>query len=745
MDQVNSTPEDAAESPMPDGEPNRQVLPYRTTDNRIDGIVITFVDIAARKQAGDALGGREAWFRGQREATEAALDGASLESSLGVLVRSAMEALGGGTRAAFYLADDGGKSLYHVVGMPPDYAEAVDGFRIGPESLACGLATHAGQPILTADVMKDPYWEPWRKMAERFDYRGYWSFPILSSAGKFVGTFAVYSQQPREATEANLELASLLTHTASIIISRHAESEARKRAELALRENGWRLRLALAAARMGIWSWDVAADVQVRDANLNRLLGLEPVETRQPLGDFLAPFVHPEDREAVATAFRASVEHGHELNLEFRVVRPDGSIRWLRDQGDGFREDGARTSVMAGACVDITDMKEAEAALRAGEERLRLVVASATDYAFIIQDPARRVTGWSPGAEAIFGYTEEEIAGRSSDILFTPEDREAGAPEAQARTALHKGRAADERWHVRKDGTRFYASGVLSPLGEDGARGFVKVARDLTERKRVEDDLQGAHDELERRVSERTAELRLANEAMKESMAVRQELLRRVVAAQEDERRRVARDLHDVLGQELTALLLGLAALTRAVPEGAPGRDRLLEVERIVNRIGREAHDLAIELRPTSLDDLGLGPALSAYVARWSDRTGTSADFQALGLEGVRMPPEVETTVYRIVQEALNNVAKHAEASQVSVIVERREDEVTAFVEDNGRGFDPDQPGPNAGRQSLGLLGMRERVGLVGGTLLVDSSEGQGTMLRARIALRRPGEEHPDA
>jgi GAF domain-containing protein len=148
-----------------------------------------------------------------------------------VLVKTATDELGPDRRAAFYLANAENTSLHHVVGMSAAYAAAVDDFTIGAESLAPGLAMHTGQPVLIADVTKDPRGEQWWAMAARFDYRGCWSFPIHSLAGRFVGTFAVYSRQPREATGRDLEFASLLTHTASMIIARHTESAARKQAE----------------------------------------------------------------------------------------------------------------------------------------------------------------------------------------------------------------------------------------------------------------------------------------------------------------------------------------------------------------------------------------------------------------------------------------------------------------------------------------------------------------------------------
>ncbi|WP_439627728.1 CheR family methyltransferase [Gemmata sp.] len=500
---------------------------------------------------------------------------------------------------------------------------------------------------------------------------------------------------------------------------------ARRRAEDAVRASEERLRQALGAARMGTWTLDLSTGAHLRDGHLNRLLGLDPVETTQSFDAFLAR-LHPDDRAAVREAFDASTREGRPLNTEFRIIRPDGTVRWLRDQGDVFG-DSAGPRRMAGACADVTERREAEEALRRSEERLRLILESATDFAILTQAPDRTVTVWSAGAVAAFGYAADEVVGGSGDVLFTPEDRAAGGPEREAAEARRAGRAADERWHVRKDGTRFYASGVLTTLPD--ATGFVKVLRDLTDRKRMEDELRDARDRLEARVAERTADLERARDALEAEMGRRRELARLLGSAQEDERRRVARDLHDTVGQLLAGLSLTLKSLEAGDPPPAAGG--LAEAQRIMNDLGRELHGLAVRLRPTSLDDVGLAPALGQLVSEWSSRSGVRADFHASGVEPGRVPAEVETAIYRVVQEALTNVAKHAGASAVGVAVTRSDGSVSVAVEDDGAGFDPDA----APKGRLGLLGMRERVELVGGTFEVESSPGAGTTVAVRIPV----------
>jgi signal transduction histidine kinase len=224
----------------------------------------------------------------------------------------------------------------------------------------------------------------------------------------------------------------------------------------------------------------------------------------------------------------------------------------------------------------------------------------------------------------------------------------------------------------------------------------------------------------------------------------RTELLRRIVTTQEDERRRIARELHDQMGQHITALMLWIKALGDGPGEATADRDRQFHrLREMIDEIGREAHRIALELRPTALDDLGLHSALLNHVEEWSERYRIDVDFQNSGLNHRRLGPEVETTIYRIVQEALTNVVKHANAARVGLVIEDGPEHLVAIVEDDGVGFDPESV-PGLG---MGLLGMKERVALVGGTLQVESAPGCGTTLLIRIP--RPcdpgGVEHEPA
>jgi signal transduction histidine kinase len=256
--------------------------------------------------------------------------------------------------------------------------------------------------------------------------------------------------------------------------------------------------------------------------------------------------------------------------------------------------------------------------------------------------------------------------------------------------------------------------------------------------------LRQQYDRLQERVKE-TLELAHESKAVRgdpyrQTEVGRQALLQQMVTAQEEERRRIARELHDQMGQRLTALSLGLKSLENALPESSPAYERLQSLQRLTDLIGREVHQLARDLRPTALDDLGLHTTLLHYVEEWSERSGVEVDFHSAGLDRERLPLPLETTLYRIIQEGLTNVVKHAHAGRVSLVLQRTPEQVLAVLEDDGRGFDAEAVMDATDVDGhLGLLGMRERAALAGGTLTVESTPGKGTAIFVRIPSRRGG------
>jgi PAS domain S-box-containing protein len=348
---------------------------------------------------------------------------------------------------------------------------------------------------------------------------------------------------------------------------------------------------------------------------------------------------------------------------------------------------------MGRAHDDETRQRRLEEALQESEQRFERLVESAKDYAIFMTDADGRVSTWNEGAQRLFGYGEAEIVGEDASVLFTPEDRESGAPERELEKARNEGRAEDERWHVRKDGSRFWASGFVRPVleAEDNLIGFSKVARDLTERKRAEKAL----DEVRRA-----------------------------------EREHLARDLHDLVLQDLAYALQVAQAyrLTRKEHEG----EGALNLKAIIDSLRRASQGLRealYELRAGETVGRALPRAVEDLVAL-ERRRSKAMEVELTVQEGVptKLPEEVCKGVLLVVREALTNARRHSSARRVRVVLEATEEEIVVEVSDDGVGFDPRQS-----TQSVGLGAMRERTALLSGRLEVFSEPAEGTTLRLRV------------
>jgi PAS domain S-box-containing protein len=624
------------------------------------------------------------------------------------------------------------------------------------ETISCGLAMTGDQRIIVPDA------EQWDLVAGTEDLAHYRLSGIramqctrlVSRNGRLVGMISTHWRDVHEPAERELRLFDVLARQTADVIERRG-------AEEALRQTEQTFSTLIENAPFGVYLIDAEFRLRtVNEGSRKVFSGIEPL-----IGRDFAEIMHTLWQEPFATEtierFRHTLKTGESFvsppiiekraNIEeiesydwqiHRVLLPDGSygvVCYFYDLSEQKR-------------LEETVRRAAEA-LRDSEERLRLTTESVTDYAIFTTDTAGSITSWNVGAERIFGFTEKEAIGQHAAIIFTPEDRAKGVPEKEMKTARETGRASDERWHVRKDGSRFYVSGVQAPLRDDDRlTGYVKIARDMTEQQRAEEALRRAHDELEARVRERTFELAQANETLRGEISERIQterdrvrLLRQIVRAQEDERRRIARDIHDQLGQQMTALRLNLDSLDQGCGDDAEMRRKLEQAKTIAERLDADVDFLAWELRPAALDDIGLAEALGKFVREWSKHSGVEAQFHTTGMDKERLPSETETNLYRITQEALNNTMKYARARRVDVLLERRDHQVVLIVEDDGVGFDPAKEAFADGDKGMGLIGMRERAVLVGGSLEIESKPKKGTTIFARVPVRLEEEKAGEA
>ena len=439
--------------------------------------------------------------------------------------------------------------------------------------------------------------------------------------------------------------------------------------------------------------------------------------------------VHPNDAPALKERWRSAVETSEVFDCEYRLRNAVGEYRWFIGRNVLLR-DNDRIIGWFGSATDIHDLKQAEAALRESEERYRLMVDGARDYAIFMVTPSNEIVYWSAGAERVFGWSATEAVGQSGELVFTPEDRQSEQEEKEIETALREGSASDRRWHIRKDGTRIWVDGVMRRLDDEktGAlRGFAKIARDATEERHAEEQLQRAHNELERRVRERTAELERTNARLRRAIEQRQILEKQILRITEQERTRISQDLHDTVCQELTATALLLKSRAQTIEsQSRVAADTLAEAAEIVNANAGMARALARGLHPMELGTSGLPSALRELCSRLSYDVSCRCHCP----RSLRIDPNTGVNLYRIAQEAVTNSMKHAKASEITISLERTKGAIVLTVSDDGQC-------KHRRGHGLGTLIMQYRAHAIGGTLKVESTQSRGTTVTCRVPFKR--------
>ncbi len=376
-----------------------------------------------------------------------------------------------------------------------------------------------------------------------------------------------------------------------------------------------------------------------------------------------------------------------------------------------------------------TRVLEKELALRQSEERFRLLVEAVQDYAIFMLNPEGIITSWNIGAERLKGYKTAEILGKHFSCFYPEEDVQNGKPQWELVIAAKETRFEDEGWRLRKDGSRFWANVIITAVRNDQGElvGFAKVTRDFTERMH-------AHQALEKEVAER----RDAQRQLHDSERSLRELSLHLLRTQDEERRRIGRELHDSLGQYLAVLKMKLQSLEPFGEEQAdPAVRDLAECIALADDCIREVRTVSYLLYPPMLEEIGLKSAIPWYLEGFSERSGIKTTFEVQSGLG-RLSRDAELALFRVLQESLTNVHRHSGSCTASVQLLAKDGRCVLVIEDKGKGI-PLEFLERAGKDwiaapGVGLRGMNERMRQLGGRLEIVSSKA-GTTVRAMVPI----------
>lgn len=484
----------------------------------------------------------------------------------------------------------------------------------------------------------------------------------------------------------------------------------RQQAEHALRESEERFRIMADTAPVMIWMAGVDKGCIYCSKTWLEFTGRSLGEE---LGDGWAERLHPDDRHRCLAQYHAAFDARAPFTMEYRGQRRDGEYRWILAAGvPRYYADGTFDGYI-GSCMDITDRKRIEEALRRSEERYRGVVQTQTELICRFL-PDTTLTFVNEAYARSFGRPAESLVGTPFLSLIPRE--------------FHSDVRRQLATFTPDQAVRTYQHPVLLPNGEQGWQEwtdhaifdhagrvveFQSVGRDVTDRKRTEEVL------------------RRSEAALQESQRELRSLARKLLSAHEEERSWLARELHDDLSQRLAALAIETAMLEvdcRSLPESTLKRLRDLK-DRLAD-ISTDVHNISRQLHPAILKDLGLADAVQSECLRFSDREGVQVEFVSEAIPS--LPSEVAICLYRIAQEGLHNIAKHAKTDKARVTLRSEDYRVVLSIQDFGVGFDPASERSATG---LGLASMRERAWLALGDIAIRSRPGQGTVIEVNVPL----------
>ena len=530
-----------------------------------------------------------------------------------------------------------------------------------------------------------------------------------------------------------------------------------KRTEKALRESEERLRLSLEATELAMWDWNILTNEVVRDERSRSLLGLVP-EGDEPTMEAFLDRLHAADRERVHDAIARSTQQGVPLKVEFRVVAPAGSVHWLLAQGRTYRNETGQIHRMVATTRDITKRKRAEM-LQASHNRVLELLAKGRGLEEILNELALSIEDQhQPGifcsillldGDVVRHGAAPNLPGEYTQAIdgmkMGPRAGSCGTAAFRKERVVVSDIMTDPLWEdYRELARRFHLGACWSePIQSESGKVLGTFALYFGEPYQPGDeelDLLREAAQLAGIAIEHTNAKRAVQQseaALRESHGRLQELTGKLISAQEEASKQLARELHDDFSQRLAGLLMEVSVLEQKLPSSANGvRERVRGIGDKIGTLAKDINDVSRQLHSSVLDNVGLAAALEAECDGFSEREGIPAEFNSEALPRA-LPEDISLCLYRIAQESLRNIAKHANASRVWLNLSSQASDIVLGVRDSGNGFDITGAQTKGG---LGLVSMEERVRPLGGSLLIESEPGKGTKVEVRIPLREGDE-----
>ncbi|MFN7137920.1 MAG: PAS domain S-box protein [Limisphaerales bacterium] len=650
-------------------------------------------------------------FDAQRRSLEMVVSGAPLDEVLTQLVRSVETYSGGDVVASILLMDHEGRLRNGASpGLPGHYLEAIDGIKADANLGTCAAAAATGKVVVTRDFDTDPKWAQLKHLPQALGFRGAWSQPIIARNGEVLGTFGTYFTECREPSSRERQAVGILAHTASLAIER-------ARSEAELRESRERLQASLHAGGAGTFRWNMRDDSLEFDEALNRLFGFKPDHGMLHLRSVLS-VIHPDDRKEFARRCEHCRRTAADFEMDFRIVLPDGTVRWIEDRGKTFVRAGGQVDYMTGACVDITDRKRAQRTIQESSDRLNLAIKAADlgvwfcnlPFGKLIWDDKVKEHFWlPPDAEVTIELFFERIHPEDRERTKSAIERALAERElfkTEYRTVSPKG---EIKW-IRAMGCGYY--------NDDGdAIGFDGVTLDISLSVKARETLAERRLELERLVSERTASLQEAIAQMEEFSYSVSHDLRAPLRAMRGYAQILLHEYGDGLDDEGQSFL-------KRIDRASERMEKLTHDMLTLSRIARTE----MELKPVALQVL-----IQDIVAHHPALQGGMAQVDIEPLPSVLAhEPSLGQAISNILDNAVKFVPP-AIAPAVKVSAEIHGDRVRLWIRDNGIGIKPEyrsrlfgmferlQVDPKYSGTGIGLAISRKAVERMGGSIGVES------------------------